>query len=96
MASLTTFRSELQRIQKSSRHANLDWYLAELNELKQQFDTYVRTLRQKGLIQFTLPMEMALFATHAQWFMHYQAPQIRRGWQQAAQGFQQISNPEDS
>ena len=95
MASLSTFRSELQRIKKSAllRHASLDWYLTELNELKQQFNTYVSTLRRKGLIQFTLPMELALFATRAQWFIRYQGPQIRRGWQQAAQGFQQMSNP---
>lgn len=98
MASLTTFRSELKRIKKvvKLRHTNLDWYLTELNELKHQFDTYVSTLRQKGLLQFTLPMELALFATRAQWFVHYQGPQIRRGWQQAAQGFQQISDQKDS
>ncbi|MBT9315172.1 hypothetical protein [Leptothoe spongobia] len=96
MASLTTFRSELQRIKKVAklRHANLNWYLAELNELKHQFDTYVRTLRQKGLLQFTLPMELALFATRTQWFIHYQGPQIRRGWQQAAPGFQQTYDHE--
>ncbi len=97
MASLNTFRTELQRIKKSAslRHASLDWYLTELNELKHQFDTYVGTLRRKGLIQFTLPMELALFASRAQWFIRYQGPQIRRGWQQAAQGFQQLSNPGD-
>ncbi|MEA5465928.1 hypothetical protein [Leptothoe sp. PORK10 BA2] len=97
MASLTTFRSELQRIKKSAklRHASLDWYLTKLRELRQQFDTYVGTLRKKGLIQFTLPMELALFATRAQWFFHYQGPQIRNGWQQAAQGFQQISSPDE-
>ncbi len=96
-ASLTTFRTELRRIQKSAslRHADLDWYLAELNELKQQFDTYISTLRRKGLIQFTLPMELALFATRAQWFMRYQGPQIRQGWQQAAQGFQKMSAPSE-
>ena len=96
MASLSTFKIELQRIKKSAslRRANLDWYLDELNELRQQFDTYVSTLRRKGLIQFTLPMELALFATRSQWFINYQGPQIRRGWQQAAQGFQQMSNPE--
>ncbi|MDV3353495.1 hypothetical protein D0962_13360 [Leptolyngbyaceae cyanobacterium CCMR0082] len=96
MASLSTFKAELQRIKKSAslRHASLDWYLDELNELRQQFDTYVSTLRRKGLIQFTLPMELALFATRSQWFINYQGPQIRRGWQQAAQGFQQMSNPE--
>lgn len=96
MASLTTFRSELQRIKKASRHQDLDKYLAQLNELNKQFDTYVNTLRKKGLIQFTLPMELALFATRTQWFIQYQGPQIRRGWQEAAQGFQQISNPGDS
>lgn len=91
MASLTTFRAELRRIQKSAslRHTNLDWYLDALNELRHQFDDYVATLRRKKLIQFTLPMELALFATRAQWFIHYQGPQIRRGWQQAAQGFQE-------
>ncbi len=94
MASLSTFRTELERIKKSAslRHASLDWYLTELNELKQQFDTYVGTLRRKGLIEFTLPMEMALLAIRAQWFIHYQGPQIRRGWQQAAQDFKQISD----
>ena len=94
MASLTTFRTELRRIQKSAhlRQADLDWYLTALRELKQQFDSYVTTLRRKRLIQFTLPMELALFATRAQWFMHYQGPQIRQGWQQAAQGFQQMSD----
>lgn len=97
MASLTTFRSELQRIQKSAklRHASLDWYLTKLRELRQQFDAYVSTLRKKGLIQFTLPMELALFATRSLWFCHYQGPQIRNGWQQAAQGFQQISSPDE-
>ncbi|ESA34807.1 hypothetical protein N836_15415 [Leptolyngbya sp. Heron Island J] len=97
MASLTTFRTELNRIKKSAslRHASLDWYLAELNELKQQFDTYIHTLRRQGLIQFTLPMELALFATRVQWFTCYQGPQIRRGWQQAAQGFQQMSTPSE-
>ena len=60
-----------------------------LNELRHQFDDYVATLRRRKLIQFTLPMELALFATRAQWFIHYQGPQIRRGWQQAAQGFQE-------
>ena len=98
MASLTTFRSELKRIKKIAnlRHTNLDWYLAELNGLKHQFENYVSTLRQKGLLQFTLPMELALLATRAQWFIHYQGPQISRGWQQAAQSFQQISDPKDS
>ena len=98
MASLTTFRSELKRIKKTARlrKTDLDWYLAELNELQRQFDNYVHTLRKKGLMQFTLPMELALFATRAQWFMQYQGPQIRRGWQQAAQGFQQISDPRDA
>ena len=96
MASLNTFRAELKRIKKSAalRHADLDWYLAELNEVKRQFDHYTRTLRRQGLIQFTLPMELALFATRAQWFVQYQGPQIRRGWQQAANGFQQMSTPE--
>ena len=94
MASLTTFRTELRRIQKSAllRHAPLDWYLAALRELKQQFESYVTALRRRKLIQFTLPMELALFATRTQWFMHYQGPQIRQGWQQAAQGFQQMSD----
>ncbi|NEQ51197.1 MAG: hypothetical protein F6K11_13850 [Leptolyngbya sp. SIO3F4] len=98
LASLTRFRSELGRIKKLSqlRHSNLDWYLAELNELKHQFDNYVNMLRRKGLLQFTLPMELALFATRSQWFMHYQIPQIHRGWQQAAHSFQQLSNPKDS
>lgn len=99
MASLSTFRTELKRIKKSAvlRHASLEWYLGELQELRRQFDVYVRALRQKGLIQFTLPMELALFATRAQWFMRYQGPQIRYGWQQAAEGFQQIydSAPRD-
>ena len=95
-ASLTTFRSELQRIKPASHPQDLDRYLWQLNELKQQFDTYVSTLRQKGLLQFTLPIELALFATRAQWFIHYQGPQIRRGWHQAAQGFQQLSDPGDS
>ncbi|MEO0396162.1 MAG: hypothetical protein AAF243_09290 [Cyanobacteria bacterium P01_A01_bin.137] len=95
MASLTTFSTELQRLKKSAklRRASLDWYLTKLQELRHQFDIYIRTLRQKGLIQFTLPMELALFATRARWFVHYQGPQIRRGWQQAAQGFQQMSAP---
>ena len=90
MASLNTFRTQLNRIQKSAnlRQASLEWYLAELQELRHQFDTYVRLLKSKGLIQFTLPMELALFATRAQWFMRYQGPQIRYGWQQAAQSFQ--------
>ncbi|MBE9068382.1 hypothetical protein IQ260_17155 [Leptolyngbya cf. ectocarpi LEGE 11479] len=90
MASLTTFKTELNRIQKAAklRHASLDWYLSELRELRQQFDTYISTLRRKGLIQFTFPMELALFATRAQWFLRFQGPQIRRGWQQAAPGFQ--------
>ncbi|MGD1853456.1 MAG: hypothetical protein ACFB2W_04330 [Leptolyngbyaceae cyanobacterium] len=97
-ASLTTFRSELQRIKKTARlrHASLDWYLNELNELRRQFDTYVSTLRQQGLIQFTLPIKLALFATRAQWFMHYQGPQISRGWQQAGQGFQQLFDSENT
>lgn len=89
MASLTTFRTELRRIQKAARlrHASLDWYLSELCELRRQFDVYVGMLRRKGLIQFTFPMELALFVTRAQWFMRYQGPQIRHGWQQVAQGF---------
>ena len=97
MASLTTFRTELKRIKKSAklRRASLDWYLTKLQELRHQFDIYVSTLRQKGLIQFTLPMELALFATRVQWFIHYQGPQIRQGWQQAAQGFQQMSAPDE-
>lgn len=92
MASLSTFRAELQRIKTSAqlRHAHLEWYLAELQELRSQFDHYVKTLRHKGLIQFTLPMELALFATKAQWFIRYQGPQIRYGWQQAAQSFQRM------
>ena len=92
MASLTTFRTELNRIQKAAklRHADLKWYLDELQELKQQFETYVRALRRKGLMEFTLPMELALFATRVQWFIRYQGPQIRYGWQQAAEGFQQM------
>ena len=92
MASLSTFRAELQSLKKTAalRHASLEWYLSELRELRHQFDSYVSTLRQKGLIQFTLPMELALLATRTQWFMHYQAPQIRYGWQQAAQGFRSI------
>ena len=96
MASLTTFTTELQRLKKSAklRRASLDWYLTKLRALRHQFDIYVSTLRKKGLIQFTLPMELALFATRAQWFIHYQGPQIRRGWQQAAQGFQQMSAPD--
>ena len=96
MASLTTFTTELQRLKKSAklRRASLDWYLTKLRALRHQFDIYVSTLRKKGLIQFTLPMELALFATRAQWFIHYQGPQIRRGWQQAAQGFQHMSAPD--
>ncbi|MEM9807906.1 MAG: hypothetical protein AAF959_21780 [Cyanobacteria bacterium P01_D01_bin.56] len=92
MASLSTFRTELQRIRKSAqlRKANLEWYLGELQELRSQFDNYVKTLRHKGLVQFTLPMELALFATKAQWFIRYQGPQIRYGWQQAAQSFQRM------
>ncbi len=96
MMALSKFRAELQRIQKTAklRHATLDWYLAELNILRQEFDNYVGTLRRQGLIQFTLPMELALFATRAQWFIRYQGPQIHRGWQEAAQGFQQLSSPD--
>ena len=94
MAALSKFRAELQRIQKTAklRHATLEWYLTELDILRQEFDSYVGTLRRQGLIQFTLPMELALFVTRAQWFMYYQGPQIRRGWQDAAKGFQQISS----
>ncbi|MEO0866855.1 MAG: hypothetical protein AAFY17_00120 [Cyanobacteria bacterium J06642_11] len=94
MAALNTFRVELQRIHKSAavRQASLEWYISELQELRHQFDAYVSTLRQRGLIQFTLPMELALFATRAQWFLQYQCPQVRYGWQQAAQGFQQMYN----
>lgn len=97
MTSLHTFRTELKRIKKSAslRHASLDWYLTQLDDLKQQFDTYVRTLRHKGLIQFTLPMELALLATRSQWFISYQGPQIRQGWRQAAKGFQQLSTPKE-
>ncbi|MEM7061797.1 MAG: hypothetical protein AAF572_01355 [Cyanobacteria bacterium P01_B01_bin.77] len=96
MASLTTFKAELNRIQKVAklRHVNLDWYLSKLHELRQQFDTYISMLRRQGLIQFTFPMELALFATRAQWFIRFQGPQIRRGWQQAAQGFQQLYDDE--
>lgn len=96
MDSLTTFRAELKRIQKRSklRRASLDWYLTEMTKLKQQFDHYIHTLRHKGLIQFTLPMELALTAARAQWFMHYQGPQIRHGWQRAGQGFKQLSSGE--
>lgn len=94
MAALSKFKTELRRIKKTARlrHASLDWYLTELNVLRQEFDSYVATLRRQGLIQFTLPMTLALFATRAQWFMYYQGPQVRRGWQEAAQGFQQISS----
>ena len=97
IASLNTFKAELKRIKKTAtlRHATLDWYLAELKDLRQQFDDYVKTLRRQGLMEFTLPMELALFGTRAQWFMQYQGPQIRNGWQQAAQGFQQISTPDE-
>lgn len=98
MASMTTFKTELNRIQKSAklRHASLDWYLGELRELRQQFDTYISMLRRKGLIQFTFPMELALFATRAQWFIRFQGPQIRRGWQQAGQGLQPIHDDKSS
>lgn len=96
IASLNTFKAELQRIKKSAalRHATLDWYLAELKHLRQQFDDYVKTLRRQGLMEFTLPMELALFGTRAQWFVQYQGPQIRNGWQQVAHGFQQMSTPD--
>lgn len=98
LASLTTFKTELNRIQKVAklRRASLDWYLGELRELRQQFDTYISTLRRQGLIQFTLPMELALFATRTQWFMRFQGPQIRQGWQQAARGFQHTYDDESS
>ena len=98
IASLTAFRSELHRIKKVARlrRAGLDWYLMKLSELKQQFDIYIHTLRQQKLLQFTLPMELALWATHVQWFSHYQVPQIYRGWQQAAEGFRSMADPSDS
>ncbi|MEO0541717.1 MAG: hypothetical protein AAFZ80_12765 [Cyanobacteria bacterium P01_A01_bin.105] len=85
IAALTTFKTELRRIKKVAqlRHASLDWYLSELRELRQQFDRHVGMLRRQGLIQFTLPMELALWAARAQWFMQYQAPQIRQGWRRS-------------
>ena len=82
IAALTTFKTELRRIKKVAqlRHASLDWYLSELRELRQQFDSHMGMLRHQRLIQFTLPMELTLLAARAQWFMRYQGPQIRRGW----------------
>ncbi|MEM6254019.1 MAG: hypothetical protein AAF821_13955 [Cyanobacteria bacterium P01_D01_bin.156] len=92
MTSLSVFRAQLRRIKKSAtlRPGNLARYLSELRELRSQFDAYATTLRQKGVIQFTLAMELALWATRAEWFLHYQCPQVRYGWQQAAEGFQRL------
>ncbi|MEO0540354.1 MAG: hypothetical protein AAFZ80_05750 [Cyanobacteria bacterium P01_A01_bin.105] len=81
--SLTAFRTRVQRLQKLEPQIGIENYVTAMELLRSQFDTYLQTLRQNGLIEFTLPINLALTWVHIQWFWQYQAPQIRQGWQQA-------------
>lgn len=89
-SALLNFKAQMKRlpILAKRRQAGLEWYLKEMQELRSQFDTHIKSLRKQGVIEFTMPMELALASVRTQWFLQYQGPQIRLGWQQANQGFQ--------
>lgn len=91
MAMLSAFQGELQRLSK--RSMSLEKRLASLRELRQQFEGCLAELQRQQQLQLSAPMRLALGLARGQWFWHYQGPQIRWGWQQAALGFRHLSGP---
>ncbi|MEL6136114.1 MAG: hypothetical protein AAFR42_01705 [Cyanobacteria bacterium J06628_6] len=81
--SLTAFRTRMQRLRRLEPQIGILDYVKGMALLRSQFDAYIQTLRQLGLLEFTLPINLALAWVRIQWFWQYQGPQVRHGWQQA-------------
>jgi hypothetical protein len=92
---LTAYRMHLQRVVqvRKLKGIELQWSLRELQQAQRNFETQITELHRH--VDFTLPMQLALFWVRMQTFWILQWPLIGRGWRQASQSFQGLYDPDN-